>query len=106
MNYERKRNRNSYLYYVIYEGPQLCSLLGEIRGLKRSQKNDLFLSQKAVFLKLNFNNTHVSESFFSYFNSLLSLLLQEKSLIFVKETSLYLIYNNLHEEYILYLLYP
>ena len=38
MNYERKRNRNSYLYYVIYEGPQLCSLLGEIRGLKRSQK--------------------------------------------------------------------
>ena len=49
MNYERKRNRNSYLYYVIYEGPQLCSLLGEIRGLKRSQKTICSWAKKLYF---------------------------------------------------------
>ena len=107
MNYERKRNRNSYLYYVIYEGPQLCSLLGEIRGLKRSQKTICSWAKK-----LYFSN---SISTIPMYQNLLLVIstarivysyLQEKSIIFAKETSLYLKQNNLHREYILNLLYP
>ena len=44
---KKRKKRNSYLCYVIYEGPQLCTLLGEIWGLKKSLKKSCQCAKNA-----------------------------------------------------------